>query len=786
MSNLTTLPLGAPGPAVHLAETLEITAAQPRVHVIFHIPVVFQSSTPGESLLRIELETRLSGSLLQTQLVTLSHNGTGETARTMQVTVNHPAYPGTYAYTIRARVVSYINVKADPSIGRAVAGITSVQAILAATGITGPTGPTGTTGTQGPRGDIGDFGNPGMTGATGYGSTGATGDTGEPGLPASVTGGIGTGPTGPTGATGLTGAGPTGATGNAVTGATGNSVKGERGASGEQGPQGAPGPTGTMGPGPRGPAGPTGATGATGEPLPPVQYQYLTNPVPLDYYPDRNYYLELDSVHTEAGQRVLLKGNFRLTFLRRNLALAVSINVNFNYDDGNGLTLFRVFNFRTVVQGYENLPDPGERASIQIPFSFMHNPGPGTGAYKINLRQNQATWAQPDLSMTIENRYLVAEVIDGDTLFFHEESAYFLAAGGVQTINALVGPTRSVLMDPNIQYRENAAYAASSGTEIYYAVQDKLYEFDRLAQMVNWEIDLDQDMQASDLLLTPDQRYLFISDEASTRVQIYDLVNRANVPGLTLESNVLFSAVSPDSRYAFFYIYTGEVHAYNIVLGTLERNIFNGLYPIQPQLHPGYSNPLAVSSDSTEVRFTPGLQDVFYVYAEVGNFSNKGSKIEYSINGTWGIVPLQNGNYITMTNGADPNILLPYSNAMLLGPSESSLVSYVPLRVRAYSLVVSPDEQFACIQTEDGLFLLEINANGYLSGGRLPLQTDQPLRGGVSFTRNSRFIVVIGTQHIYTISLEDRSVRTFDLPPEQANWPLNYTLSSGAYKTQSK
>lgn len=151
MSNLTTLPLGAPGPAIHLAETLEITAVQPQAHVTFHIPVIFQSSSPGESLLRIELETMLSGSVLQTQLVTLSNNGTEETARTIQVTVNHPAYPGTYAYTIRARVVSYINIKADPYIGRAVAGIASVQAIRAATGITGPTGPTGTTGTQGQR-----------------------------------------------------------------------------------------------------------------------------------------------------------------------------------------------------------------------------------------------------------------------------------------------------------------------------------------------------------------------------------------------------------------------------------------------------------------------------------------------------------------------------------------------------------------------------------------------------------------------------------------------------------
>lgn len=141
----------------------------------------------------------LSGNVLQTQLVTLSHTGTEETVRTMQVTVNHAAYPGTYAYTIRARVVSYINVKADPSIGRAVAGIASVNTGRAAAGLTGPTGPTGTTGTQGRMGDGGDPGKKGVTGATGYGATGQTGDTGTPGPPAVVTGPVGYGPTGPTG-----------------------------------------------------------------------------------------------------------------------------------------------------------------------------------------------------------------------------------------------------------------------------------------------------------------------------------------------------------------------------------------------------------------------------------------------------------------------------------------------------------------------------------------------------------------------------------------------------------
>ncbi|WP_445321829.1 hypothetical protein [Paenibacillus sp. FSL H8-0048] len=189
MSNLTSLPLGMPGIATHLAETLEIAAAQPQTQVTFHIPLVFYNLTTGPSELRIELETRLSGSPVQTQLVTLSHNGTEEAARTLQVTVNHPGDSGTYAYIIQARVISYSNIKANPLIGRAVAGIASITAIRADTGITGPTGPTGPTGLTGYRGFDGDGGLHGPTGATGYGMTGPTGDPGATGMDA--TGGTG-------------------------------------------------------------------------------------------------------------------------------------------------------------------------------------------------------------------------------------------------------------------------------------------------------------------------------------------------------------------------------------------------------------------------------------------------------------------------------------------------------------------------------------------------------------------------------------------------------------------
>lgn len=368
MSNLTTLPLGTPGPAVHLAETLDIVAAQPQAHVTFQIPVVFQGVTSGPSLLRVELETMLSGNVLQTQLVTLSHTGTEETVRTMQVTVNHAAYPGTYAYTIRARVVSYINVKADPSIGRAVAGIASVNTGRAAAGLTGPTGPTGTTGTQGRLGDGGDPGKKGVTGATGYGATGQTGDTGTPGPPAVVTGPVGYGPTGPTGETGNNGIGPTGATGVAVTGTTGYSLQGTRGAQGPEGGEGALGPTGTGGKGPEGPPGATGATGATGETVSPVQYQYLTDPQTLTSNPQT--ILTVNSLQTKPGQRVLLHGNIRVTYLPHADAVRIPFSITINYLN----VPIRYLDFQVIVQGYGSLPDPGQRSSVEFPFSFTYTP----------------------------------------------------------------------------------------------------------------------------------------------------------------------------------------------------------------------------------------------------------------------------------------------------------------------------------------------------------------------------------------------------------------------------
>ncbi|MEK3879030.1 hypothetical protein [Paenibacillus sp. FSL M7-0420] len=779
MSNLTTLPLGTPGPAIHLAETLDIVTAQPKAHVTFQIPVVFHAVTSGPSLLRIELETMLSGSVLQTQLVTLSHTGTGETTRTLQVTVNHSANPGTYAYTIRARVVSYINVQADPSIGRAVAGIASVQAVRAATGRTGPTGPTGTTGTQGTRGGGGNYGNKGVTGATGFGATGPTGDTGEPGLPASFTGTAGYGPTGLTGMTGMTGIGPTGATGIAVTGTTGYSVKGPQGSQGEEGLLGAPGPTGTGSKGPTGPAGSAGATGATGESVPSPLYQYRADSQVLTS--ELQTVLTLDTLQTKAGQRVQLQGDLRVSYLPLAEAVRIPLSIYILYNN----TVIRRFEFRSIVQGYGNgEADPGKRASVQFPFSLTQIPEAGPGVYSVQVQIDLNI--PSTLSLIMENRYLAAEVMGSGTPYVvSEATAYFLQDGGVAILDARSATIQLIPVDPSINLLlGQVAYAASvDGKYIYYAVIDKLYRFNIQSRAVDWTVDLNPDTQVFDLLLAPDQRHLFISTR-NVQTIVFDLANGSIIDTFTTTSVVQYSAVSPDSRYAFFLLVGGQynpaVHAYEIATGMLTENIF-GAYPVALE-RTAYSNPLVVTPDSMEVRLTPSMKNTFYVYAEIGNFSNTGSRPSTGHNSTWGIRELNSGESYIMDNGETPDNHNPLNvsridiNGNLLnnwrGPSNQ------------YTIILSPDERWVCVQGTQELKLISTSNQ---TTHTIPM-TDIFKLGALNFTGDSQYLVNTGWENIYIISMADFSIRTINYNPnmDPALLPLYYSFSSGKYKTQSK
>ncbi|MFC6649589.1 collagen-like triple helix repeat-containing protein [Paenibacillus rhizoplanae] len=783
MSNLTTLPLGTPGPAIHLAETLDIVAVQPQAHVTFQIPVVFQAVSSGPSLLRIELLTMLSGSVLQTQLVTLSHTGTEETARNLQVTVNHSANPGTYAYTIRARVVSYINVKADPSIGRAVAGIAAVHAIRAATGHTGPTGPTGTTGTQGTRGGGGDYGNKGVTGATGYGATGPTGDTGEPGLPASFTGTAGYGATGPTGMTGITGIGPAGATGIAVTGTTGYNVTGSPGLQGAEGLRGALGPTGTGSKGPTGAAGSTGATGSTGESVPPPLYQYRADSQVLTS--ELQTVLSLDTLQTKAGQRVQLQGDLRISYLPLAEAVRIPLSINVLYNNA----VIRSFEFRSIVQGYgSGEADPGKRASVQFPFSLTHIPEAGPGVYSVQV---QIDFSIPSaLSLIMENRYLAAEAMGSGTPYVvSEATAYFLFNGGVCVLDAQSGTVQYIPVDPSINFDAGTAtFAASADSKyIYYGLQDKLYRFNIQSRAVDWTMVLNLDASVVDLLLTPDQRYLFISTNTSQTI-VFNLSNGSPINILSMTSSVQYSAVSPDSRYAFFFVAWGQIHAYEIATRELTENIF-GAYPVALLQTPALSNPLVVTSDSMEVRMTPAMRNTFYIYAEIGNFSNTGLKPSNSNNSTWGIRQLKSGETYILDNGfpENQNAFIPMNVSIF--DRQGNLTNSLPGPFSSYSIIMSPDERWICVLgTPPGSFQIRLISTSDQMIQQIPSTTlNDVLIGFANFTSDSKYLVFMGFNTVYLISIADFSVRTINYNPDNIDISaVFYSLSNGRYKTQSK
>lgn len=554
------------------------------------------------------------------------------------------------------------------------------------------------------------------------------------------------GPAGPTGPTGQTGVGPRGATGGAVTGATGGNRKGTTGARGAQGPQGIQGPTGTGEKGATGPAGFTGPQGETGAPLPPAQYEYSA--APLNLTNDFQTVLTLPQLDIDGGQNVFLQGNLLITFQPYLTATRVPVVVNVLFND----TLIKDFSFYSIQQSSDSFPG-GERASVDCPFSLTDYNAGGPGVYSLQVKIDIPV---PDgFDLRVENRYLFAEAAEKERPSIRDRTAYYLAAGGVQVFDALYGVTKYVPMDSNIQYPLTAPYASSiNGDYIYYAVLDRLYRFNTQLEQVDWGIDLMAGMNATDLLLMPDQRYVCISDQAGAKVQIYDLANMGTVDTLTLESNVLFSAASPDSRYAFFYIYTGQVHAYEIATGIYVPNIFDGAYVIQPAPYPGFSNPLVISPDSTEVRITPGLANVYYAYAEIGNFSSNGVKASLSYS-TWGILQFEDGNIMTITNGSDPANPEQDSRLIRLTPDGGQLELSIGGSLR--SITLSPDEQYIGIQTDQGVKIY--NPANLFSSGRFVPMPDPPLQGGINFTGDSRYIVNIGTDHMYSISLEDYSVQ---------------------------
>ncbi|MFD2879670.1 hypothetical protein ACFTAO_32865 [Paenibacillus rhizoplanae] len=130
-----------------------------------------------------------------------------------------------------------------------------------------------------------------------------------------------------------------------------------------------------------------------------------------------------------AGQRVLLQGNVQITYLPLSVATRISIIIGFAYNFSGSASFFHSFNFQTIVQGYgSDMPDPGQRASVQIPFSLTHLPEPGTGTYTVFfLSQNSNP--QDNVTLTAERRYLVVEAVDGGTISSPNSDAYFSGGG---------------------------------------------------------------------------------------------------------------------------------------------------------------------------------------------------------------------------------------------------------------------------------------------------------------------------------------------------------------------
>lgn len=278
--SFTPLELGRPGPGVHQTLTLVTDFDQSETLLRFRIPLKVSIITPGDGALYVEWEITRGNMLVAKHMSPIMvHTMVGEQLLLDEIVdaVDNLG-AGTHIYSLKAQVVSFVNIAAHPLVGKAQLGATiqSEEPVLlpGITGPTGPTGPTGDTGEPGDPGAGGKRGNPGagVTGASGQ--TGPTGPTGPTGTSSSAGSGMGpTGVTGPTGPTGYGSTGPTGDTGIGATGPTGIGNTGPTGETGRTGPKGPPGTGGTGVP-------PTGATGITG-------FTGARGPQGDDYFPIR-------------------------------------------------------------------------------------------------------------------------------------------------------------------------------------------------------------------------------------------------------------------------------------------------------------------------------------------------------------------------------------------------------------------------------------------------------------------------------------------------------------------
>jgi hypothetical protein len=315
--SFTPLVLGKPGPELHMAITFRADYDPPATLFSIQVPLKLYTISSGAGMLYVEWNLLRGDVLIAKQIspLTLSAPAGEEQLLVEVINVMDDVGAGTHIYSLKAHVVSFSNIAAQPLMGKPEISVRiPASGPLVEDGITGATGPTGPTGDTGAGGDQGDPGNKGATGIGLPGPTGSTGATGATGPTGRGDTGSGTGPTGATGPTGPTGYGVTGETGIDGMGNTGPTGFG---ATGPTGPTGESGPKGLTGRGPTilgatGITGLTGGRGPKGEDYFPVQFagNYTYNEQPAIDIPGTAEWITIQTlpqIAVEPGQTIFLE-----------------------------------------------------------------------------------------------------------------------------------------------------------------------------------------------------------------------------------------------------------------------------------------------------------------------------------------------------------------------------------------------------------------------------------------------------------------------------------------------
>ncbi len=315
--SFTPLVLGQPGPELHMVITFRTDYDPPSALFSIQVPFKLSTISTGAGMLYVEWNLLRGDMLIAKQMspLTLSAPAGEEQLLVDVIDFMDDVGAGSHIYSLKAQVVSFSNIAAQPFIGKPEIGARiPASAPVLVNGITGPTGPTGPTGDTGAEGDQGDPGNRGVTGIGLPGPTGSTGATGATGLTGMGDTGSGIGPTGATGPTGPTGYGITGNTGFddiGNTGPTGFGATGPTGPTGESGPKGLTGGRPTVF-GATGPTGFGGGRGPQGENYFPLQFagNYTYNEQPAIDIPGTGEWVTvqvLPQISVEPGQKVFLE-----------------------------------------------------------------------------------------------------------------------------------------------------------------------------------------------------------------------------------------------------------------------------------------------------------------------------------------------------------------------------------------------------------------------------------------------------------------------------------------------